>query len=67
MKAHVVARRNGPGGRGAAEHLVAGMRCLYRHAVADKLIAPGDNPAAAVAKPRRLPSTRQTVLDSGLA
>ena len=67
VKTHVVPRRNARGGRSAAEHLVAALRCLYRHAVADKLIAPGDNPAAIVAKPRRLPSTRQAVRDVGLA
>lgn len=65
-KATVVARRNARGGRCAGEHLVAALRCLYRHAVADKLIAHGDNPALRVAKPRRLPSTRQAVPDTGL-
>lgn len=66
VKTHVVARRNARGGRSAAEHMVAALRCLYRHAVADNLIAAGDNPALRVAKPRRLPSTRQAVPDTGL-
>ncbi|WP_444948127.1 integrase [Micromonospora ureilytica] len=57
-KAHVVARRNARGGRSAAEHLIAALRCLYKRAVADGIIAAGDNPALKVAKPRRLPSTR---------
>ena len=35
--ANVVARRNARGGRSAAEHLIAALRCLYRHAVADGL------------------------------
>jgi integrase/recombinase XerC len=58
VKTHVVARRNARGGRSAAEHLVAALRCLYRHAEDDGLIAQADNPARKVAKPRRLPSTR---------
>ena len=32
VKAHVVPRRNARGGRGAAENLIAALRCLYRHA-----------------------------------
>ncbi|MFG2042980.1 hypothetical protein [Dactylosporangium sp. NPDC048998] len=35
VKANVVARRNGRGGRSAAELLIAALRCLYKHAVAD--------------------------------
>ena len=57
----VVARRNARGGRSAAEHLIAALRCLYRHAEDDELIDPADNPARKVAKPRRLPSTRRAV------
>jgi integrase/recombinase XerC len=45
VKAHVVARRNARGGRSAQEHLVAALRCLYRRAVEDGLIAEADNPA----------------------
>jgi hypothetical protein len=67
VKAHVVARRNARGGRSAAEHLVAALRCLYRRAVEDGLIAEADNPARKVAKPRRLPSTRRAVPDIRLA
>ena len=59
VKTHVVARRNARGGRSAQEHLVAALRCLYRRAVEDGLIAEADNPARKVAKPRRLPSTRR--------
>ena len=66
-KAHVVSRRNGRGGRGAAEHLVAALRCVYRHAENDRLISEADNPARKVAKPRRLPSTRRAVPDGRLA
>jgi hypothetical protein len=51
VKTHVVARRNGRGGRSAQEHLVAALRCLYRRAVDDGLIAEADNPARKVAKP----------------
>jgi site-specific recombinase XerD len=63
----VVARRNARGGRSAAEHTIAALRCIYRHAIADGLIGEADNPAAKVAKPRRLPSTRRAVPDSRLA
>ena len=57
VRSAVVVRRNGRGGRCAAEHLVAALRCLYRHAEDDGLIAEKDNPARKVDKPRRLPST----------
>jgi integrase/recombinase XerC len=66
-KAEVVTRRNTRGGRSAAEHLLAALRCLYRHAEDDGLIAAADNPARKVAKPQRLPSTRRAVTDTGLA
>ena len=64
VKTHVVARRDTRGGRSAAEHLVAALRCLYRHAEDDGLISVADNPARKVAKPRRLPSTRRAVPDT---
>src|SRR5580692_8427381 len=67
IKAHVVARRNARGGRSAEEHLVAALRCLYQRAVDDGLIAEADNPARKVAKPRRLPTTRRALPDTGLA
>ncbi len=67
VKTHVVTRRNARGGRSAEEHLVAALRCLYRHAEDDGLIAGADNPARKVAKPRRLPSTRRAVPDTRLA
>lgn len=67
IKTHVVARRNARGGRSAGEHLIAALRCLYRHAEDDELITPADNPASKVAKPRRLPSTRRAVADTRLA
>jgi integrase len=67
VKAHVVARRNARGGRSAAEHLVAALRCVYRHAEDDGLISEADNPARKVDKPRRLPSTRRAVADTRLA
>nr|WP_255645791.1 site-specific integrase [Actinoplanes polyasparticus] len=57
----VVHRRNARGGRGAAEHLISAIRCLYQHAVADRLIDAADNPAMRVAKPRRLASTRRAL------
>ncbi|WP_246273380.1 site-specific integrase [Phytohabitans houttuyneae] len=67
VKRGVVVRRNGRGGRSAAEHLIAALRCLYNHAVKDGHVAEADNPARKVAKPRRLPSTRQAVADTRLA
>ena len=67
VKTHVVARRNARGGRSAEEHLVAALRCLYRRAVDDGLIAESDNPAQKVAKPRRLPTTRRALPDARLA
>ena len=67
VRTHVVARRNARGGRSAAEHLVAALRCLYRHAEDDGLITAADNPARKVDKPRRLPSTRRAVPDTRLA
>ena len=67
VKIHVVARRNARGGRSAQEHLVAALRCLYRRAVEDGLIAEADDPARKVAKPRRLPSTRRAVPETRLA
>ncbi|HKS46096.1 MAG TPA: hypothetical protein VJT49_13470 [Amycolatopsis sp.] len=66
IKTNVVSRRNARGGRSAGEHLVAALRCLYRHAEDDGLIDPADNPASKVAKPRRLPSTRRAVADTRL-
>nr|WP_083753294.1 site-specific integrase [Actinosynnema sp. ALI-1.44] len=67
VKANVVARRNSRGGRSAAEHLIAALRCVYRHAEDDNLITKTDNPARKVDKPRRLPSTRRAVADTRLA
>lgn len=67
VRTHVVTRRNARGGRSAAEHLIAALRCLYNHAVADGHLVEADNPARKVAKPRRLPSTRRAVPDARLA
>jgi hypothetical protein len=35
VEANRVMRRNGRSGRGAAENLIAALRCVYNHAVAD--------------------------------
>src|SRR6267378_8042052 len=67
VRANVVPRRNSRGGRSAAEHLIAALRCLYKHAEEDGLINPADNPARKVDKPRRLPSTRRAVAGTRLA
>jgi integrase/recombinase XerC len=66
VKANVVKRKNARGGRGAAEHLVAALRCMYKHAVADGILTEHENPAARVPKPRRLRSTRRALADSRL-
>ena len=60
-------RANSRGGRSAAEHLVAALRCLYRQAESDGLITKDANPATQVAKPRRLASPRHAVADARLA
>lgn len=62
-----VRRRNHRGGRSAADHMISALRCLYRRAVADGIVAEADNPAAKVAKPRRLDSTRSALADDRLA
>lgn len=67
VKQQVVVRKNSRGGRTAAEHLVASLRCVYQHALADGLITESDNPAMRVPKPRRLSSTRRALPDARLA
>ncbi|MDR7303494.1 tyrosine-type recombinase/integrase [Haloactinomyces albus] len=67
VRSQVVQRRNARGGRSAAEHLIAALRCVYNHAVADGIIIESDNPARRVPKPRRLPSTRRGLPDARLA
>ncbi|GAA5108370.1 hypothetical protein GCM10025762_13960 [Haloechinothrix salitolerans] len=51
VRTHVVFRRNARGGRSAAEHLIAALRCLYlpstRRAVADNRLAEINHTAAA--------------------
>jgi len=66
VRANVVPRRNSRGGRSAAEHLIAALRCMYKHAEEDGLISRDENPARKVEKPRRLPSTRRAVADKRL-
>jgi integrase/recombinase XerC len=67
VKSQAVVRRNGRGGRSAAENFIGALRCLYRHAADDGLIAGTDNPALKVAKPRRLASTRRAIAEARLA
>jgi integrase/recombinase XerC len=62
-KSSAVQRRNSRGGRGAAEHLIGALRCVYSFAVAEGLITESQNPALRIAKPRRLPSTRHALPD----
>jgi integrase/recombinase XerC len=66
IKATAVIRRNSRGGRSTAENFIAAVRCLYRHAEDDQLMAKADNPARKVDKPRRLPSTRRALTDANM-
>jgi integrase/recombinase XerC len=66
VKATVVKRRNARGGHGAAEHLIAAFRCMYKYAVADGILTESENPAARLPKPRRLRSARAALPDSRL-
>lgn len=56
-----IVRRNSRGGRSAAEHMVAALRCLYRHAHDDGYITESDRPTRCVAKPRRMVSARRAL------
>lgn len=67
VKANVIPRRNARGGRGAAEHLIGALRCMYNQAVADRLLSEAENPATRVPKPRRLPSARMALPDGRLS
>jgi integrase len=61
VMATTIHRRNHQHGRYAGEHLIAAIRAIYTHAVADELIPPHRNPAAKVRKPRRPPSSRRAL------
>jgi integrase len=67
VRGSAIERRNGRGGRGAAEHLIGSLRCMYRFAVADGILTEAENPAALVPKPRRLLSTRRALPGNRLA
>jgi integrase/recombinase XerC len=67
VKASAVPRRNARGGRGAAEHLIGALRCMYNHAIADRLVSEAEDPAARVPKPHRLPSARMALPNGRLA
>ena len=66
IREQVVQRRNARGGRSAAEHLIAALRCLYHHAITDGLLDESTNPAQKTPKPRRLPTTRRGLPDTGI-
>jgi len=66
-QANAVQRRNSRGGRSATEHQIAALRCLYKRAVADGIITEAAHPAAKVAKPARLSSTRSALADERIA
>ncbi|MGC5033386.1 tyrosine-type recombinase/integrase [Micromonospora sp. DT229] len=67
VKTEAIVRSNSRGGRTASEHLISALRCLYKYAVADRLIDETENPALRVAKPRRLASTRRALPEKQLA
>lgn len=52
VKANVVQRKNARGGRGAAEHLIAALRCMYRHAT------------SASPSPKPTPATKTTAAEA---
>ncbi|ONI91718.1 hypothetical protein ALI22I_07565 [Saccharothrix sp. ALI-22-I] len=56
-----VVRRSSRNGHSAAEHAYDSVRCLYRHAVALRLLHPWDDPTSHVAKPKRLASNRRAL------
>lgn len=62
-RSQITPRRNSRGGRSAVEHLIAALRCLYTHAVADGLLSEAHDPSRRVSKPRRLPTTRRALTD----
>jgi integrase len=62
-----VPRRNTRGGTSAHEHLVAAIRAIYTHAIADGLLPAHHNPAAQVRKPHRPPSNRRALTAAELA
>jgi integrase len=65
--ANTVPRRNSRGGTSAGEHLLAAMRAIYARAIADKLVHPRCNPAAAVPKPHRPANNRRALSNPELA
>jgi integrase len=67
VRATAVVRRNSRGGRSAAEHLIASLRCVYRYAVDDQLIPENRNPAVRAKQPKRLASTRHALPDAQLS
>ncbi|GIM96855.1 tyrosine-type recombinase/integrase [Paractinoplanes toevensis] len=66
LKANRTIRRNGRGGKSTVEHFISALRCVYRHAIADGILAEGENPALKVEKPRRQASNRRAIGDARL-
>jgi integrase/recombinase XerC len=64
LKTNVITRRKRPRWTRCREHLIAALRCLYRHAENDGHVQPGDNPAerspshAGCPRPAAVPDTR---------
>ncbi|GAA2351835.1 site-specific integrase [Dactylosporangium salmoneum] len=47
--------------------MIAALRCIYQHAIADGFLPESANPAIRVPKPRRLASTRRALTDAQLS
>ena len=60
-KTTAVVRRSSRGGHSAAEHAFDAVRCLFRYAVADRMIHSWDDPTLHVTKPKRLTSNRRAL------
>jgi hypothetical protein len=67
VRTGAVVRSNSRGGRSAGEHMIAALRCIYQHAIADGLLPESANPAIRVPKPWRLASTRRALTDAQLS
>ncbi|MEW1739676.1 site-specific integrase [Nocardia beijingensis] len=67
LQAQRAVRRTDRGGYALAQVAINALRCLYRHAVDDKLIRPADNPATALVKPKTRSSSRGAIPTDRLA
>ncbi|WP_433664766.1 tyrosine-type recombinase/integrase [Nocardia sp. CA-128927] len=66
IKAQRNVRRSDRNGTGMTQTIVSALRCLYHFAIADKIIAPADNPVLALAKPPVQESNRRALSNQQL-